>query len=76
MIEIEHGIPIPNKKKPDPYKEIPWSKLQIGDSFVFKHTNVSALKLRARKHGIEIVIQALNYKRGIPPTEYRVWRVK
>ena len=72
-VTIEKGIPLPGKlgtKNSNKYGAIPWTQMEVGDSFVFEATGVAYMKHAARKHGVTIFIKTLSKGR------YRVWRIE
>ena len=76
MIYIEKGIPFPVKvsKWQHPFDEIPWDKMQVGDSFRIVARSSGGLKVRAKRHGYEIAIKA--EMDGMKAAAFRVWRTK
>lgn len=71
-IQIDKGIPIPGSAKRKPfslYADIPWSKLEIGDSFVWEARHVSNMKQAAKKAGVDIMIKKILIR------SWRVWRI-
>ena len=74
MFEIERGIPIPENKR---HSEYPWSKLEVGDSFVVEGDKKTAKSLRVtgwdygRRHRpFKIIVRQETDK------TVRVWRVQ
>jgi hypothetical protein len=78
MLPIEKNVPIPEKSRVHRFDEIPWSKLEIGDSVVVHCGTCGGLHNRAQKHGINICIHVEEYaKKGLRrPISFRIWRLE
>jgi hypothetical protein len=79
MLEIEKGIPIPEKKvKNFNWGKYPWRLMNIGDSFFVevsteenKHHSLSRIAQNYRRFRPEKEFTARSVENGI-----RVWRIK
>ena len=80
MIVIEKGIPPAyrgDKKREKTVDSIPWANMEVGDSFIIRLTSSGGLRRRARVHGYEILIRAIEFHEDChyKPSAFRVWRI-
>jgi hypothetical protein len=81
MIQIETGIPIPPRTPPirkQVRPRCPWTKLEIGDSFVLSGVSrhvAARLCADATKKRCEDGGRRQFTMRVIGPEQYRIWRV-
>ncbi len=79
-IRIDKGVPLPRRGNKSRWDDLPWEKLEIGDSFVLESTTSSYLKKAAEKKGIKIAIRSARISRiikGVPiAAAFRIWRIE
>jgi hypothetical protein len=78
MPAIERNVPIPPRRRSErqvTLDALPWSQMEIGDSFVYEGGSSGGMKNAARRAGIEIEIRVLRIE-GRAARSFRIWRVK
>ncbi len=78
-VHIDKGVPLPSVGHKLRADDLPWEKLEIGDSFVFTSGSSAYLKKSAAKKGIKILIKGdritTTPRGGRVMESFRVWRI-
>ena len=78
---VEKNVPLPDKKsRSGALSQLPWDRMEVGDSFVYEHNSSGGLRKAAKNAGIEILIKGISVihtvGHGTKCDKWRIWRVK